>query len=205
MRAVPLRGGKVGAIAVLKIDQESSDIPVDSRVAIRPRSVHGLKYVELQRGRSKRIFGDGDTMRAEKARIPVDLDEFYGIFDEDTRAGARRSLRGFGDAFAVRGSSLNETIERAPPNVRSGTPQHLHSNNYSAAVDSQGNADCESGQRGYPERINHYGDKRFKTVVDPHLPGNQGTTFTGRPRVPEGQTFSRQPEAGPRIPKELDP
>jgi ABC-type transporter Mla subunit MlaD len=432
MKARPLPNGKVGAIATLKIDQKSSDIPVDSRVSIRPRSVLGLKYVELTRGRSKELFEDGDTMRVDQTRFPVELDELYGIFDEETREGSRRNLQGFGDAFAMRGASLNRTIAEAPrflrhlepvmstlaeretrlgrffselndftrtvrpvagryahsftagadtfeawsrdpealkatitksaptmdtsirsfrvqrpflaefrdfsieldnaaqelprtlprivpaletgipvlkrspsineglrkvlvslrelmeapgtgtalrgltatvstlnptvrfvgpyitvcnywnyswthvaehlsepdptggsqrtllnqagrqdnsvtslgaaepangENVRSGTPQFLHSNNYSAAVDEQGNADCESGQRGYVERQNHYGDKRFKTVVDPHIPGNQGTTYTGRERVPEGQTFTRQPDAPevPKIPPELDP
>jgi hypothetical protein len=53
--------------------------------------------------------------------------------------------------------------------------------------------------------MNHYGAPEAKTVVDPHLPGNSGPTFTGRPRVPAGQTFSRQPQVGPRIPAELDP
>ena len=432
MKARPLGGGKVGAVATLKIDQKSSEIPVDSRVSIRPRSVLGLKYVELTRGRSKKLFRDGDTMRVDQTRFPVELDEFYGIFDEPTRAGARRNLQGFGDAFALRGASLNRTIAEAPrflehlepvmntlsqsdtrldrffkelgdftrvvrpvadryahsftagadtfeawsrdpealkatitksvptmdtsirsfrvqrpflaefrdfsaeldnaaqqlprtlprivpaletgipvlkrspsinkglqrvmvslrelteapgtgaalrgltatvgtlnptvrfvgpyitvcnywnyswtnvaehlsepdptggsqrtllnqagrqdnsvtslgaaepangENVRSGTPQFLHSNNYSAAVDEQGNADCESGQRGYVTRQNHYGAERFKTVVDPHIPGNQGPTFTGRARVPKGQTFSRQadPSQAPQIPPELDP
>ena len=45
----------------------------------------------------------------------------------------------------------------------------------------------------------------YNTVIDPHIPGSQGTTFTGRPRVPEGQTFTRAPESGPRMPPELDP
>ena len=431
MRALPLREGKVGALATLKLDLKNSDIPVDSSIAIRPRSVLGLKYVEINRGRSKRNFADGDTLPVGRASIPVELDEFYGIFDEKTRAGARRNLRGFGDGLATRGPSLNRTIAEAPrflrtlepvmrnlsssetnlprffgelgdftriiapvadryargfsrmantfeawsrsprslqatieksvptldasirsfrvqrpflaefrdfsisleraaaqlprtlpriipalktgtpvlerspeineplrdtmasleelmsspgtgsafrgltdtvgtlnPTVRflgpyitvcnyfnyswthvaehltepdptggaqrtllnqasrqtnsvtslgatepangegvapNGTPQFLHSNNYSAAVDENGNADCESGQRGYVERTNAYGDKRFKIAVDPHIPGNQGTTFTGNPRVPKGQTWSRQPTVGPQIPKELDP
>lgn len=431
MKALPLREGKVGALATLKLDQKNSDIPIDSAVAIRPRSVLGLKYVEIQRGTSKRNFQDGDTLPVGRAAIPVELDEFYGIFDEKTRTGSRRALRGIGDGLAERGVSLNRTIAQAPrflrtlepvmrnlsdpetgvarffgelgdftrviapvaerysrqfatsantfeawsrdpqalrdtitksvptmqasirsfrvqrpfltefrdfsrsmeraasrlprtlprivPALETGTPvllrspeindplrdtfgslerlmaspgtgsafrgltatvatlnpsvkflgpyitvcnyfnyswtnvaehltepdptggaqrtllnqasrqtngvtslgatepangegvqgnnvpQFLHSNNYSAAIDNQGNADCESGQRGYVERINHYGDPKFKTVVDPHLPGNSGTTFTGRPRVPPGQTFSRQPTVGPQIPKELDP
>ena len=432
MKALPLREGKVGALATLKLDLKNSDIPVDSSVAIRPRSVLGLKYVEIVRGNSKKTFADGDTLPVGRAAIPVELDEFYGIFDEKTRAGSRRSLRGVGDALANRGVSLNETFAEAPrflktlepvmrnlsdertglkaffgelgdftrviapvadryarqfrtsadtfeawsrhpdglrdtisksaptmnasirsfrvqrpflaefrdfsrsmeraaarlprtlprivpalqagtpvlerspeineplrdmlgkletlmaspgtgsafrgltatvgtlnPSVKflgpyitvcnyfnyswtnvaehltepdptggaqrtllnmasrqnngvttigatepangegvapNGTPQHLHSNNYSAAIDRQGNADCESGQRGYIEKANAYNnDPKNKTVVDPHIPGNQGTTFTGRPRVPEGQTFSRKPEVGPQVPKELDP
>jgi hypothetical protein len=89
--------------------------------------------------------------------------------------------------------------------VVSGSPVHLHANIYSAAIDHQGNADCESGQRGYMEKGTTYNqDPNLKIVTDPHIPGNSGPTFTGRPRVPEGQTFSRLPESGPLLPKELD-
>ena len=72
-------------------------------------------------------------------------------------------------------------------------------------MNRDGTADCESGQRGYLQRVNTYGDKSLNTVVDPHIPGSQGPTFTGRPRVPEGQTFTRAPQTGPAIPTELDP
>jgi hypothetical protein len=82
---------------------------------------------------------------------------------------------------------------------------NLHTNVYSAAIDREGNADCESGQRGYLRRVNTFGDPKFNTVVDPHIPGNQGKTFTGRDRVPPGQTFTRSPQSGPQMPPELDP
>ena len=67
---------------------------------------------------------------------------------------------------------------RTPGNgepVLSGAPLNLHVNTYSAAVDRQGNADCESGQRGYVKRANAFGDPKFNIAVDPHMPGNQGT------------------------------
>jgi hypothetical protein len=86
-----------------------------------------------------------------------------------------------------------------------GAKMNLHVNNYSAAVDRQGNADCESGQRGYIERAAIYHPANRKIVVDPHTPGNQGPTFTGLARVPPGQTFDRSPNSGPAMPKELDP
>ena len=438
MRPIPLRDGKVGAIATLKIDKKQSDIPVDSTAVIRPRSVLGLKYVEFEKGSSPQMLQDGDTIPLGKTRIPVDLDEFQNMFDEETRNGARRNLRGFGEAFAQRGASLNVTIMDAPrflrhlepvarvladpdtridrffgelgdfvrvvrpvaeryshgftagadtfeawsrdpqalkdtieksgptmavgidsfrrqrpflvafrdfsiqldrtarqlprtlprivPALEEGIPvlrrspqfnqqlgdtletledlmaspgtgasfrglndtvnilnpavrflgpyitvcnyfnyswthvaehltepdptggaqrtllnqggnqldtegegegtqtsvgstasqypanggasrgaqQFLHSNNYTAAVDDNGNADCESGQRGYVERVAKYWPEEYKIVVDPHLPGNSGPTFTGRPRVLEGQTFDRHPKIGPESPAELE-
>jgi ABC-type transporter Mla subunit MlaD len=434
MRPVPLPDGTTGAEATLKLDREHGDVPTDSTVNIRPRSVLGLKYVELTRGSSSKTIADGETLPASQARFPVTLDEYFGTFDERTRAGVRRNLKGFGNTFSNRGAALNRTIEDAPrllrhlepvaatlaepdtdlarffgelgdaarvvspiadryahsfsagadvfeawsrypdrvqltleksaptmrtgirsfrvqrpflselrrfsvaldeatqefprslpqitsalrtgiPVVRkqppvneelrktlgslqelvadpalgyslrglgrttailnpllqfvgpyitvcnyfnysfthlgehvtepdptgtsqrtllnqpprpvnptdpsygsigarrpangepviSGQPMYHHGQSYSAAVDHEGNADCESGQRGFPEKLTTYNDdKNLKIAVDPHNPGSQGPTFTGRPRVPEGQTFSRLPKYGPKMPPELD-
>ena len=92
-------------------------------------------------------------------------------------------------------------------------PATLHGQPYGAAIDNQGRADCENGQRGYPRgnlarallgRTNHNGNP-YIPVTDPHTPGNQGPTFKGRKRVPEGQTFSREPESpgAARLPDSL--
>jgi virulence factor Mce-like protein len=428
MKPVRLANGEVGAEAVLKLDKKAGAIPVDSRLQIRPRSVLGLKYVELTRGKSPRKFDDGDTLPVAQTHLPVDLDRLYDIFDKPTRDASQENLRGIGDALARRGPSLNETIAEAPrflahlepvmrtlgdrdtqlgrffkelgdaarvvspvadryahgftagadtfeawsrdpaalqatirrsvpaldagirsfpvqrpflrdfarfshslaraanefpyalpritpalrvgarvlrrtpevndqlqkvfrqarqlfsapgtgialrgliataqtlnPTLRflgpyitvcnyfnyawtnagehisepdptgfaqrtllnqaprhdnspgslgatqpatgqnpiSGTPAFLHVNAYTAAVDRQGNADCESGQRGYIRKANAFG--ALPIVIDPHIPGNQGKTFTGRDRVRPGQTFTRAPQQGPAMPKELDP
>ncbi len=81
-----------------------------------------------------------------------------------------------------------------------GDPVELHAQPYGRAVDEQGNADCEQGQRGYPERLADEAPPEFKIAVDPRTPGSQGPTFTGRPRVPEGQTFSAEPDGlGPKV------
>jgi hypothetical protein len=108
--------------------------------------------------------------------------------------------------------SLGSIGARRPVNgepVVSGNAPNLHTNVYSAAVDEQGNADCESGQRGYLTRLATYAPQNDHTgrplniVIDPHIPGNSGPTFSGRPSVPEGQTFSRYPEMGPAFPEAL--
>jgi hypothetical protein len=71
---------------------------------------------------------------------------------------------------------------------------------YGAAIDDQGNADCEWGQRGFlsklaPGRTTAPQD----LVADPQTPGIQGPTSTGRARVLPGQTFSRLPETAPKV------
>jgi virulence factor Mce-like protein len=75
-----------------------------------------------------------------------------------------------------------------------------------ASINSDGTADCENGQRGYldgrlallaPSKDSQ-GDP-FRIVVDPHTPGSQGTTFTGRTRVPAGETFTREPQNGAQL------
>jgi virulence factor Mce-like protein len=434
MEPIRLPDGTVGAEATIKIDKVAGDIPKDTTLNLRPRSVLGLKYVELNRGRSKDTLEDGQVIPADQVSYPVDLDDYYRIFDEPTRTAVQQNLRGFGNALSNRGASLNETIRTLPrflghlapvaevladdrtqlarflkeagdvtrvlapvadryahsfaagadtfeawsrhpdrlratirnnaptmrvgirsfrvqrpfladtarfsralrgaaavmpgtlpgitdalqtgtpvqrrlpemhddlrltlgalrdlaadertiyalrgvtrlvdivnPLVRfagpyitvcnywnyawtnvsehltepdptggsqrtllnqaprtrnptapsvgtigarqpsngeevvSGSPMNLHSNLYTAAIDKNGNADCESGQRGYLEKLTHYNtDKNLKIVTDPRIPGNQGPTYTGRPRVPEGQTFTRTPETGPAFPRELD-
>ena len=81
-----------------------------------------------------------------------------------------------------------------------GDPAHLHATPYNGAIDEDGNADCENGQRGYPRRLSRFGRPEFDIVTDPHIPGNQGPTYAGIPQVPEGQTFAHEPETGARHP-----
>ncbi len=79
-----------------------------------------------------------------------------------------------------------------------GGNEFLHSEAYGAAIDNQGNADCETGQRGYPKKLNYFDPQGRNLDTDQHTPGNQGPTFHGRARVPAGETFSRNPQIGPQ-------
>ncbi|MEA2171423.1 MAG: phospholipid/cholesterol/gamma-HCH transport system substrate-binding protein [Solirubrobacteraceae bacterium] len=72
----------------------------------------------------------------------------------------------------------------------------LHAQAYGAAIDANGNADCETGQRGFPNHLARGFPAGFPLVADPQTPGDQGPTFTGRARVPAGETFSATAEGG---------
>ena len=81
-----------------------------------------------------------------------------------------------------------------------GGNEYAHGPTYGAAVDDQGNADCETGQRGYPLKLNSLDPQGRDFDSDAHTPGDQGPTYTGRTHVPTGETFSRAPTTGPQLP-----
>ena len=415
--------GSSGAELVLKLDKSAAPLPADTKIRIRPRSALGLRYVELTRGSAADTLEDGDTITVGEEALTNELEDFFEIFDPETRVNARKNLTGFGTAFAGRGRSINQALEslpalltaiqpvmrtlsaketrlerfitelsdaatitapvaermadgfaagaqtfealardpqalqdsiaKSPDTLRTGTrslaaqrpflrhlaslsgnlratareirtsvpsidrtlrigtpvlrrtpplsrrlgdvlgeleqlaaapgtdlgiarlgdtmgtlnptlryvapfqtvcnywnsfwtflsdnltdkdqtgqiqriqaktsaeqedrmgsfgasrpangqgyipgasannsPEHLHAQPYGAAVTSTGEADCESGQRGYPRRLARNQPAELDIVIDPETPGVQGPTFKGRPRVPEGQTFSSEP------------
>ena len=114
MRPVRLEDDEVGAELTLKLDRKIGDVPTDSRFVVRSRSALGLKYLELTEGNAEQAFADGDTVPVEQAYVPVDLDEFFEMFDEDTRDASQENLEGFGNAFAGRGPALGRTVEELP-------------------------------------------------------------------------------------------
>jgi ABC-type transporter Mla subunit MlaD len=111
------------ALINLKLERAVQPLPKDSTVIIRPKSALGLKYIEITRGTSKQGYQDGDTMPVSASRpTEVEFDEFVNMFDDPTRASMQENLRGFGDAFAGRGSSLNIALGALPPLLRNIQP-----------------------------------------------------------------------------------
>jgi virulence factor Mce-like protein len=427
MKPVVLSSGQVGAELTLKLDKANGDVPVDSTASIRPRSVLGLKFVEIVRGSSGQMVPDGGTLKISRTSVPVQFDDIFKTFDAKTRAAIQQDLVGFGDTLAGRGSALNDTIHSLPellahlqpvarylsdpgtqltrfftslnafmstiapvaqvnarlftdmattfeaisrdpraleqtialspstlsvstdslraqqpflvdlttlgqrlapatvslrlalpvlnPAIEAGTAtlrrtpplnsrlqqvmsalkslslapgtnvalnalsdttstlnpmvrylgpyvtvcndwnywwtylsehlseettfgfaqrallnqvnplqqnnvgtqgatapvnggipdsflggnEFLHAQPYGAAIDNHGNADCETGQRGYPKKLNYFDPQGRNFATDVHTPGNQGPTFTGSTHVPAGETFSRNPQTGPQL------
>jgi len=110
----PVAGSRSGAQLTLKLDTTATPLPDDSSVRIRPRSALGLKFVEIVRGTSSRELPDGGTITANASAVGPELDDFFSIFDERTRADVDRNLDYFGTAFAGRGEALNRTIASLP-------------------------------------------------------------------------------------------
>jgi hypothetical protein len=122
-----------------------------------------------------------------------------------------------GASAPANGENLKESENPPPgsPDQARGVKQYFHGQPYAHAVDAQGNADCEVGQRGFPRSLfNKFGQsKRYERVISPSVPrtpGDQGPNFAkiengqgvgrGPARVPPGETFTDEPETGARIP-----
>jgi ABC-type transporter Mla subunit MlaD len=110
------KDGSVGARLHLRLLKSVSPLPVDSRLAIRPRSPLGLKYVEITVGQSDEGLSEGaEIPLASKAPKPVEIDDFQGIFDEPTRLASRTNLNEFGTGLAGRGTDLNSALSELEP------------------------------------------------------------------------------------------
>jgi virulence factor Mce-like protein len=99
----------------------------------------------------------------------------------------------------------NEPANGKQVEAPSTIPQILHGAINGAAVDNQGNADCEAGQRGYVSGRNTHGSQFYKHVeVDAHDNISIGPTWKtydkdarghglNTDHVPAGETFTRDP------------
>jgi virulence factor Mce-like protein len=127
--------------------------------------------------------------------------------EPDTTGSAQRALV---NTTGRQEDSLGSMGADEPANgkaVTEGTPQYGQDQPYGAAIGPDGSADCEAGQRGFVERQARFFPQQYKITRDPRSAGLQGPTFTGRARVPKGQTFTAEPETGPysQMPKSERP
>ena len=99
----------------MKLERSVAPLPRATATRVRPRSALGLKYVQLDPGLDGDMLAPGDRIPLRNATRPVEFDDFFSQFDDDTRVAQRTALQGFGSALAGRGTSINTTIEGLVP------------------------------------------------------------------------------------------
>jgi ABC-type transporter Mla subunit MlaD len=108
VKPVQIGNGVIAAELDLSLDKGAEPIPVNSTMIIRPKSPLGLKYLQIVPGDSRKGLAAGETIPLSAARPePVDIDQFFDMFDQKTRTAIQRNNAGFGDAFAGRGPQIN--------------------------------------------------------------------------------------------------
>jgi virulence factor Mce-like protein len=117
------KDGSSYAQVTMKLDKQVEPLPEGSTLLVRPRSAVGLKYIELTPGgRGGPDLEPGSTIPVRQVRTPVELDEFFGMFDAKARVGSRNSLDGYGGGLAGRGRDLNTAIAAFVPLVQDAEP-----------------------------------------------------------------------------------
>jgi virulence factor Mce-like protein len=120
---VQLEDGEVAAELTLRLDKSVEPLPVNSTITVRPKSALGLKFLQITPGDSSQGFEAGETIPVASATPePVDIDEFFNMFDKPTRDAIRQTQAGFGNALAGRGPQLNEAIGAIRRAVENGQP-----------------------------------------------------------------------------------
>jgi ABC-type transporter Mla subunit MlaD len=105
---VQIGNGAVAAELDLSLDKGAEPIPANSTMIIRPKSPLGLKYLQIVPGDSSKGLAAGETIPLSAARPePVDIDQFFDMFDQKTRTAIQRNNAGFGNGFAGRGPQIN--------------------------------------------------------------------------------------------------
>jgi virulence factor Mce-like protein len=114
--------GRVTAIVSLKLEKAVQPLPADTTALVQSVSTIGLKYLALERGHGTRTLKPGATIPVAQTREPVDLDQFFNMFDKKTRVANQINLTSFGNGFAGRGIGLNETFATLRPLVTNAIP-----------------------------------------------------------------------------------
>jgi ABC-type transporter Mla subunit MlaD len=123
VKPVQIGNGAVAAELDLQLDKSAEPIPANSTIIVRPKSPLGLKYLQIVPGDSSKGLAAGETIPLSAARPePVDIDQFFDMFDQRTRAAIKQNQAGFGNAFAGRGPQLNAAFGALREAVESGQP-----------------------------------------------------------------------------------
>lgn len=114
--------GRVTAVADLKLEKKLERLPADTKAEVLSVSAIGLKYLELEKGKSSQTIKPGGEIPLSNTTEPVDIDQLFNMFDEKTRTAIQQNTNNFGDGLAGRGLELNETIHTLRPLVTKAIP-----------------------------------------------------------------------------------
>ncbi|MFL5844494.1 MAG: MlaD family protein [Solirubrobacteraceae bacterium] len=131
------RYGKTNmALITMRISDKGKPVKTDATLKIRPRLfLEGNFYVDLKPGSpGAKELGDGDMLPVTQTAGPVQLDQFLGTLQSDTRASLQTLLQGFGDALDSTPDAAEDA--RQDPDVAGLTGAQALNKTFETSVDS---------------------------------------------------------------------
>jgi phospholipid/cholesterol/gamma-HCH transport system substrate-binding protein len=127
---VLVAGQKVGSIDEIDLTEDGQaevsisttrPLTVGTTAQIRATSLSGIanRYISLQMGPSAEEIEDGATISADATTSPVDIDQLFSIFDEDTRAALQDVFKGQAAIYAGDPQRSRETYKYLAPGIQS--------------------------------------------------------------------------------------
>jgi ABC-type transporter Mla subunit MlaD len=107
------------AVVDLQLSPSVRPLLSSTRLLVRPRSLIGVRYVEIIPGSHGRPIPAGGAIPASQTGATVPLDEVLDALDPSTRAGARSTIDALGVGTADRGQALSQTLQIAPATLAS--------------------------------------------------------------------------------------
>jgi phospholipid/cholesterol/gamma-HCH transport system substrate-binding protein len=129
---VLVAGQKVGTIDSIDLSDDAQavvsvtmDRPLTegSSAQIRLTSLSGIanRYVAVQMGPDPDAeLPDGATLEADATTSPVDLDQFFSIFDSKTRRSLQEFIRGQATVYTGNNEEARETYKYFAPSLQAG-------------------------------------------------------------------------------------
>lgn len=127
---VLVAGQKVGNIDSLELTDDGlaevsinteDPLPMGSTAQIRATSLSGIanRYISVQPGPSDEDIPDGATIEADSTASPVDIDQLFSIFDEDTRKSLQNVFEGQAAVYAGDPAASRKAYRYLAPGIQS--------------------------------------------------------------------------------------
>jgi ABC-type transporter Mla subunit MlaD len=107
------------ALADLQLSPSVRPLMSSTRLVVRPRSLIGVRYVEIIPGSQGRPIPPGGAIPASHTSATVPLDKVLDALDPATRGAARNTIDALGIGVADRGQELSQTLQVAPATLTS--------------------------------------------------------------------------------------
>lgn len=103
----------------LELDESAMPLHRDARLTIRPVSLLGERYIDLDRGSpSAPVLGSGEVLPLSRTATSVGLDEVLNTVDDPTGEGLKALITTLGEGMAANGANVDEALQELAPSLR---------------------------------------------------------------------------------------
>lgn len=114
VKSMDVRDGK--AAVTLEVDPSALPLHNDARATIRPVSLLGERYVDLDRGSADApVLGSGEVIPVERTGQATDLDQILNTVDEPTGQSLSALVAMLGQGMDGNGANIDATVKALAP------------------------------------------------------------------------------------------